>query len=137
MEQPLGFEIFEASDGEPGIRPVYKEVVVRPWGTYETIYIGSGFLSKTIVVNPGHRLSNQRHRWRDEHWFVVEGEAVLTANNQTVKLYRGMSADIERGVWHRVQNKQQIPLVFIEVQTGDCFEEDIERREDDYGRVLQ
>ena len=114
-----------------------KKVVIKPWGKYENVYLGSEYKVKIITVNPGHRLSDQRHRWRDEHWFIVEGEAVLTANKQTVKLYPGMSADIERGVWHRAENRQQTPLVFVEVQTGDCFEEDIDRREDDYGRVLQ
>jgi mannose-6-phosphate isomerase-like protein (cupin superfamily) len=35
-----------------------------------------------------------------------------------------------------VRNGGPEPLTFIEVQTGDSFdEEDIERREDDYGRV--
>lgn len=26
-------------------------------------------------------------------------------------------------------------FIFVEIQTGDCFEEDIDRRDDDYGRV--
>jgi mannose-6-phosphate isomerase-like protein (cupin superfamily) len=44
--------------------------------------------------------------------------------------------DIARGQVHRVENKGKEPLVFIEVQLGDYFgEDDIERLEDDYGRL--
>ena len=36
---------------------------------------------------------------------------------------------------HRVENKQNIKLIFIEVQTGTYFgEDDIIRIQDDYGR---
>jgi mannose-6-phosphate isomerase len=35
-----------------------------------------------------------------------------------------------------VKNPGGVDLIFIEVQTGEYFgEDDIERREDDYGRV--
>lgn len=112
-----------------------KKIVTKPWGKYEDVYQGPEYKVKVITVNPGHRLSDQKHTWRDEHWFVVDGEAVLTTSKQPAKLYPGMSVDIRRGEWHRVENKRQFPLVFIEVQVGDCFEEDIKRREDDYGRV--
>jgi len=117
-----------------------KEVVIRPWGKYETIYVGSGFVVKVITVNPGQRLSLQRHRYRDEHWFLVEGTAETSVGQNTEDLlvftdYSGESTDIPKGRWHRIKNKEQTPLIFIEVQTGNCFEEDIERKEDDYGRV--
>ena len=138
----LGYEVFIAPDGENAIREVFKETVCRPWGNYENTYIGPGYRTKVITVYPGHRLSLQRHRWRDEHWFIVEGVASCLfqanldddASYYTPDLYAGQGYNIQKGQWHRVENKQQIPLVFVEVQTGNCFEEDIERREDDYGR---
>lgn len=119
---------------------VYHEVCIRPWGKYETTYVGSGFVVKVITVNPGQRLSLQRHRYRDEHWFIVEGTAETSVGQNTEDLlvftdYSGESIDIPKGRWHRIKNKEQTPLIFIEVQTGNCFEEDIERLEDDYGRV--
>nr|HPQ54606.1 mannose-6-phosphate isomerase [Spirochaetota bacterium] len=40
------------------------------------------------------------------------------------------------GVLHRIENTGSQDLIYIEVQTGDYFgEDDIERIEDDYGRV--
>jgi mannose-6-phosphate isomerase len=44
--------------------------------------------------------------------------------------------DLPVGTWHRIRNPGPDNLVFIQIQTGDYFEEDdIERAEDDYGRV--
>ena len=49
---------------------------------------------------------------------------------------RGQAVDIPQTAWHRVRNQGPDDLVFIEVQTGDYFgEDDIERKEDDYGRM--
>ena len=112
-----------------------KEVVIRPWGKYETVHIGSEFVVKIITVNPGQRLSLQRHRWRDEHWFIVEGKADVTIEGVNYGLFTYNHINIANGKWHRITNNQQTPLVLIEVQTGNCFEEDIERLEDDYNRV--
>jgi mannose-6-phosphate isomerase-like protein (cupin superfamily) len=52
-------------------------------------------------------------------------------------LQQGQSIDIPRGSKHRIANlSSSVPLRFIEVQTGDYFgEDDIERFEDDYGRI--
>ncbi|MEA3470690.1 MAG: mannose-6-phosphate isomerase, partial [Thermodesulfobacteriota bacterium] len=41
-----------------------------------------------------------------------------------------------RGTLHRLRNSGDENVVFIEVQTGEYFgEDDIERIEDDFGRV--
>jgi mannose-6-phosphate isomerase-like protein (cupin superfamily) len=43
---------------------------------------------------------------------------------------------IPQGVKHRIENKRQEKVVFIEVQTGTYFgEDDIVRIEDDYNRA--
>ncbi len=48
----------------------------------------------------------------------------------------GGSVDIEAGFSHRIMNPGSDNLVFVEVQTGEGFsEDDIERLEDDYGRI--
>jgi mannose-6-phosphate isomerase-like protein (cupin superfamily) len=108
----------------------------RPWGYYEVLLEDAEHKVKRIVVNPGSRLSLQRHRHRDEHWLIVSGEAVFTLNTDEVNLVRGQSIDIPRGALHRVRNTGETDLVIVEVQTGDYFDEnDIERVEDDYGRV--
>lgn len=108
----------------------------RPWGHYEVLADLPDCKVKHIVVRPGCRLSLQRHRFRDEHWFVVAGDALVTVGDRGISLGRGGSVDIPRTFLHRVENTGSADLSFIETQTGDYFgEDDIERVEDDYGRA--
>jgi mannose-6-phosphate isomerase len=91
---------------------------------------------KRIEVLPGCRLSYQRHQRRAEHWFVIAGTAEVTLNDDQIALVAGGAIDIPRGAAHRIANVGDNTLVFIEVQHGDYFgEDDIERLEDDFGRV--
>jgi mannose-6-phosphate isomerase len=115
--------------------PEQKEEDHRPWGYYKVLDDSSDCKVKRIVVYPEKRLSLQRHKKRDEHWFVLAGNARITLNEKIVDLVSGECVDIKRGVLHRVENTGQENLSFIEVQTGDYFgEDDIERIEDDFGR---
>jgi len=113
-----------------------KREDLRPWGFYKVFCDSPSQKIKQIVIYPGRRLSLQRHRHRDEHWFMVQGCAVVTRNNEELHLKAGESLDVPRGTWHRVMNPGTEDVIFIEVQTGDYFgEDDIERIEDDYGRA--
>jgi mannose-6-phosphate isomerase-like protein (cupin superfamily) len=107
----------------------------RPWGYFRVLDDGPHHKVKRILVNRGHRLSLQKHARRREHWFVLDGEAVVTRDNEEIHVSAGQAVDIPEGAWHRIKNPGRKPLVFIEVQTGDYFgEDDITRAEDDYGR---
>ncbi|MCX7982696.1 MAG: glycosyltransferase [Syntrophales bacterium] len=108
----------------------------RPWGYYEVLSDEKNHKVKRITVYPGARLSYQRHFHRSEHWYIVEGQGEVTKNGEKIFLSAGAAVDVPRGTWHRIQNVGREKLVFIEVQTGDYFgEDDIERSEDDYGRI--
>jgi len=108
----------------------------RPWGYYQVYADEPDHKVKRIVVYPGKRLSLQRHQRRMEHWYVLEGEAVVTRGDEELHLKEGESVNIPRGAVHRVRNPGTKDMAFIEVQTGDYFgEDDIERLEDDFGRI--
>lgn len=108
----------------------------RPWGHYLVLCEGAGYKVKRFVVQPGKRLSLQRHRKRSEHWQVVRGEAMVTVANDRVHLRPGGTIDIPLGALHRVESVGTEDLVVIEVQMGEYVgEDDIERVEDDYGRA--
>ncbi|MCK4389043.1 MAG: phosphomannose isomerase type II C-terminal cupin domain [Desulfobacterales bacterium] len=110
----------------------------RPWGYYQVLSDEPDHKVKRIVVYPGKRLSLQRHRRRAEHWYILNGEAIVTLDDKELHLKPGESVDIPRGAVHRVMNPGTEDMAFIEVQTGDYFgEDDIERLEDDFGRVSQ
>lgn len=109
---------------------------LRPWGRFDILSDGNGHKVKRITVNPGCRLSYQRHKSRSEHWYLVEGSACVTLDDRTHMLAAGEAIDIPCESWHRIENTGGSDLVFIEIQTGSYFgEDDIERREDDFGRA--
>lgn len=107
----------------------------RPWGRYEILQESPEHKVKCIWVNPGKRLSYQRHEKRAEHWFIVAGTGRTTVNGIESTVMAGDSVDIAIADLHRIENIGQEDLIFIEVQTGTYFgEDDIERIEDDFGR---
>lgn len=109
--------------------------VLRPWGSFETIDICERFKVKRITVKPKSSLSLQMHNHRAEHWVVVKGTAHVTCGSKEFVLTEDESTYIPVGKKHRLENKGQIPLEIIEVQTGNYLgEDDIIRFSDIYGR---
>ena len=107
----------------------------RPWGWFETLANGERFKVKRIVVLPGAALSLQSHRYRSEHWIVVEGTARVTVGDSVKLVSENQSVYIPLGERHRLENPGTAPMVLIEVQTGSYFgEDDIVRYEDVYAR---
>lgn len=111
-------------------------VVYRPWGHYRSVDSGAGFQVKRIVVNPGGRLSLQRHAKRTEHWIVVAGTAEVTVGDETRRLGPTESVMVPLGAVHRLVNPGKDTLHLVEVQSGAYVgEDDIERLDDAYGRA--
>jgi mannose-6-phosphate isomerase len=107
----------------------------RPWGQYEVLLDADNTKVKHITVNPGGKLSYQYHHKRSEHWVIIEGTASIVVEGRNMIVEAGDSTYLPVGIKHRVENKQDTPLVFIEVQTGEYFgEDDIVRIEDIYNR---
>lgn len=108
----------------------------RPWGQYEVLLDAENTKVKRITVNPGGKLSYQYHHKRSEHWIIIQGTASVVVENLNKTVEAGDSIYLPVRIKHRVENKQNIPLVFIEVQTGEYFgEDDIVRIEDIYNRI--
>lgn len=109
--------------------------VYRPWGSYQTMDRGDRFQTKRLIVNPGGKLSLQKHQHRSEHWVVVNGTAEVTVGDKTWQLHENESTFIPAGTSHRLANPGTAPLHLIEVQCGSYLgEDDIVRIEDVYGR---
>ncbi len=110
-------------------------LVNRPWGSYRSIHNGERVQVKHIVVKPGGRLSLQFHHHRAEHWVVVSGVATVTRGDEVLTLEPDQSTYIPLGMHHRLENKGDVAVHLIEVQTGGYLgEDDIVRLEDSYGR---
>lgn len=109
--------------------------VERPWGYYTLLEHGNGYKIKKIRVEPGRRLSLQKHRHRSEHWVVITGTARVQRGEEIVDVTVNQSTYIPRGVKHRLENPGDVPLEIIEVQSGEYVEEeDIVRYDDDFKR---
>ena len=107
----------------------------RPWGWFETLVIDGGYQVKRICVNPGGKLSLQSHKYRSEHWIVVEGSARVTVDDNVEFISEGQSVYVPQGAIHRMENIEDNPMTLIEVQTGSYLgEDDIIRYEDVYAR---
>ena len=108
----------------------------RPWGSYTVLEESTGYKIKKIEVNPGKRLSLQKHFHRSEHWIVVSGTATVTVGDEKRLVRPNESTYIKAGELHRLENEGKIPVVLIEAQVGEYTgEDDIVRVEDDFSRV--
>jgi len=108
----------------------------RPWGTYTVLDENNHYKIKRIEVLPGQRLSLQKHHHRSEHWIVVSGTARVTCGEKQSVVNVNESTFIPIGQLHRLENPGRIPLVIIEVQSGEYLgEDDIVRFQDDYQRA--
>jgi mannose-1-phosphate guanylyltransferase len=113
----------------------FHRVVYRPWGKFDSIDNGKRYQVKRITVNPGSKLSVQKHLHRSEHWVVVSGTAEVTNGDETFILKENESTYIPVGVIHALKNPEKVPLELIEIQSGSYLgEDDIIRYEDIYGR---
>jgi len=107
----------------------------RPWGYYRVLHDVVGCKVKELTVEPGQRLSMQRHSKRKEHWLVSEGKCIvnsMTTNGYYLpprELVKHDALDIDYDQWHQLTNPFDQPCRIVEIQYGiDCIEEDIERK---------
>ncbi|MEO0620309.1 MAG: mannose-1-phosphate guanylyltransferase/mannose-6-phosphate isomerase [Pseudomonadota bacterium] len=108
----------------------------RPWGHVEVIERGNRFQVQRMHINPGNRISLQKHYLRSEHWVVVEGSALVQRDDEEMLLSENEAAYIPLGALHRVTNPGAVPLTIIETQYGSYLgEDDVIRVEDDFGRT--
>jgi len=128
-------QVVEELDAAGRDEHVHHVLAHRPWGSFHRLFAGAGYQVKELVVNPGARLSLQKHQRRAEHWVVLEGEATVRCGDETFRLTPNQSTYIPVGEVHSLANESDKALRLIEVQSGDYVgEDDIERLEDLYGR---
>ena len=113
----------------------FPEKILRPWGWYENLNEGEGYKVKRLFVNARQSISLQKHFKRSEQWVVVKGYGIIQLGDsiQPAKLYDVFHIKVEEV--HRLTGGD-FGILIMEIQFGnECIEEDIERLEDNYGRV--
>lgn len=122
----------EAGRGQVTTPPVVR----RPWGSYEILDTTEGSQTKRLIVEPGAKLSLQRHDHRAEHWVITRGTALVTVDDEEALVRENEAVFVPQGAAHRLENPGRIPLEVVEVQIGSYLgEDDITRLADDYGRI--
>ncbi len=121
------------------VKDVGKDI--RPWGQFRVLDAGKNYWVKTVVVDPGHRLSLQAHENREEFWFCVRGSVLAEKGNlvngepvvtEKKILKEGEGFMVRKGDVHRLSSETGGTV--IEVALGEPTESDITRFEDDYAR---
>ena len=108
----------------------------RPWGTYRNLFRGKNFLIKELIVNSKGCLSLQKHKYREEQWYITEGSPEIILNKKILKPKIKELIHIPRGSIHRIHNRLKKPVKIIEAQLGKILKEsDIIRFEDIYDRI--
>jgi cytidyltransferase-like protein len=109
---------------------------IRPWGYYRVLHEAPGVKVKELTINPGQKLSMQKHNKRSEYWLVSEGESLVSGQLSgeyklpTVRLDKHDSHFVAKEQWHQLINPFDEPCRIIEIQYGEeCVESDIERKE--------
>ncbi|MGV1007128.1 MAG: phosphomannose isomerase type II C-terminal cupin domain [Dermatophilaceae bacterium] len=108
--------------------------VHRPWGQFEQFVSNETVTVKIITVEPGHRLSLQRHMHRGEMWQVLDVPIDITVDERQWTAKPGETVWVPHGAIHRMGNSGTAAGRLLEVGFGYFDETDIERLEDDYAR---
>ena len=107
----------------------------RPWGRWEVLDVTPRLVVKKLVVEPGCRISLQKHSFRSERWIVMQGVAHVQLADEKLVMQMGDGILIPKNTPHRLSNESSESVLVLEVQFGELLsEDDIERMDDDYGR---
>lgn len=106
----------------------------RPWGSPERFTANELSTVKILHVLPGKRFSLQKHAQRSEFWRVIEGSGTVTVGDEVREISLGEQVFIPAGTLHRLEGGPQ-GIKVLEIIRGEYDEGDIERVEDDFGRI--
>ncbi len=106
----------------------------RPWGSFERFTENEISTVKFLHVEGGKRFSLQRHKHRSEFWRVIKGSGTITVGEETRPFNDGDSTIVPAGTLHRLE-AGPMGMTVLEIISGEYDENDIERVEDDFGRV--
>ena len=106
----------------------------RPWGDFEQLSHNQTSTVKVISVEPGARLSLQRHTSRSELWRVLDGAMDVEVDGRAWSAAGGELVWVPAGSTHRMGNSGAETARILEVAFGHFDEDDIERLQDDYER---
>jgi len=106
----------------------------RPWGEFIEFTKNTPSTVKIITVKANEATSLQKHKLRNEFWYIISGNGFLTIGNDKFPAKINGEYFVTQGTTHRIE-AGDTALVLLEISTGEFSEEDIERLEDRYNRI--
>ena len=97
----------------------------RKWGYYLTIWSAKYFKIKLLWFREGAACSMQKHFKRAETWLCLYGSGLMHVDGQEEAMRHGEFSQVRVGAWHQYTADKN--TLIIEIQTGECREDDIER----------
>jgi len=131
-------EVVDILKERKDVRADYHLTEYRPWGSFAMLESEEKYKVKRLTILPNKQLSYQMHNYRNEHWIIVSGTAIVIIDDVKKILRSGESIYIQSGQKHRIANPSKRIIEVIEVQNGEYLgEDDIVRYEDDYSRATE
>jgi mannose-1-phosphate guanylyltransferase/mannose-6-phosphate isomerase len=111
--------------------------VEKPWGSFDQYALNEACTVKILTCAPGKKLSLQKHSKRDELWIALDEGAFIELDGRIIWPAKGEEIWLPCGSTHRLACPGEAlgPVRVLEISFGHFDEEDIERIQDDYGRV--
>ena len=117
------------------IKDYFNNFEERVWGKFYNLFKDDSVRIKELVVSPKKRLSFQRHKYRNEIWFVSKGRCKVkhgVTDNEDESEELVLSCEelfhVPANKWHQIINPYDEDCHIIEIQYGErTIENDIER----------
>tara|TARA_B100001059_G_scaffold236800_1_gene290543 strand:+ start:3726 stop:4502 length:777 start_codon:yes stop_codon:yes gene_type:complete len=117
------------------IKDYFNNFEERIWGKFYNLFKDESVRIKELVVNSGKGLSFQRHKFRNEIWFVSKGKCLVrhgNSNNENASEETELNSEelfhVPANKWHQIINPFDEDCHIIEIQYGEkTVENDIER----------
>jgi len=117
------------------IKDYFNNFEERVWGKFYNLFKDESVRIKELVVNSGKGLSFQRHKFRNEIWFVSKGKCLVrhgNSNNENASEETELNSEelfhVPANKWHQIINPFDVDCHIIEIQYGEkTVENDIER----------
>jgi len=117
------------------IKDYFNNYDKRIWGKFYDLYKDDYVRLKELIIFPKKELSYQRHKYRNEIWFVSQGNCEVKISNKSQPnlvessvLKKNSLIHISNGKWHQIINNSEENCHIIEIQYGSkTLENDIER----------
>ncbi len=95
------------------------QVIYKPWGTYEILSAARQYVVRKVVLTQGRTIYAHKHARRTEHWIIVSGRAKIALAGEAKEYGSNDSIEIAENTVHQISNIGDVPLVFMEISTGE------------------